>query len=338
VRRSNDRWSGVSEPLRRRATGFLGGLALPLLLLSSPSSAAEGDTPAAVPATELRRELAGHNFIASRFILDPFVSTHVGAETGFGYGSAPGHTFDINGNPVTTANYQVGAFAQYLDYQYGFTDWWAVRASVRILVYSGINGSGLAGIGSTLAVNPTLGTTVSFKVGENLRLGGTLELALGPSVFFNLVEAVTDSIHNGEVTAPVNSFSQFSLRPAFVGAWAIHRALGLTFSLGYQYTSASSTTALTQDVNLLEGDAMLDFDMKELNWVPIGLVAGFTTQFGAAKAKFLSFRYNFGIFYTAVKPLNVGFEIVYNRAPIVANTRVFLSSVIGCLVLEYNFN
>jgi hypothetical protein len=336
VRFANGGSNGVPAQLRHRAAGLLGGLALSLLLLSSPAVAADGE-PAA-PDPPLRRELDGHNFIPSRFTVDPFVSTYVASETGFGYGSAPGRTFDINGTPISTATYQVGAFAQLLDFQYGFTDWWAVRLSARIIVYSGLNSSGLAGIGTALAVNPTMGTTVSFKVGEKLRLGGVLDLAFGPSVFFNLVEGIRDSIQNGEVTVPVNSFSQFTLKPTFVGAWAINRALGMTFSLGYQYTSPSSTTAVTQPVHLLEANAMLDFDMKELNWVPIGLIGGFTTDFGVANAKFVAFRFNFGIFYTAVKPLNVGFEVVYNRAPVVANTQIFLTSLLGLVVLQYNFN
>lgn len=111
--------------IRHGAVGYLGRLALPLVLLSSPSVAAEVDTPSAAPAPPLRRELDEHNFISSRFAQDPFVSTYVGVETGFGYGSAPGRTFDLNGNPTTTANYEVGAFALYLDYQY--------RLSVRLL-------------------------------------------------------------------------------------------------------------------------------------------------------------------------------------------------------------
>jgi hypothetical protein len=322
---------------RHGASGFLGCLALPLVLLALPVVAAEDDTSSAAPAPPLRRELDGHNFISSRFAQDPFVSTYVGSATGFGYGWAPGRTFDLNGQPVSSATYQIAAFTQYLDYQYGFTDWWALRFSVRIFSYSGINSSGVAGIGSSIAANPTLGTTVSFKVGEKLRLGGSFDLEFGPSVFFNFVQAVADSIRNGEVTTLVNSFSQLTLKPAFVGAWAIDRALGLTFSLAYEHSSHSNTSAVTQAVDLLTASAMLDFDMKELNWVPIGLTGGFTTQFGVADAKFLTFRYNFGIFYTAVKPLNVGFEIVYNRAPVVSNTQIFLSSLIGLLVVQYNF-
>lgn len=315
-----------------RAAGSLG--ALLLALHASPSVAAQGDTNPGADTPSLRRELAGHNFIPSKFTLDPFVSTYAGSETGFGYGWAAGRTFDINGHPISTSNYEVGAFAQLLDFQYGFVDWWAVRLSVRIVAYSGINSSGLAGIGTNLETNPTLGTTMSFKVGQRLRLGGSLDFGFGPAVFFNIVQAVVDSIRNGDLTTPVNRLSQFTLKPAFVGAWAIEKSLGMTFSLSYQYTHASSENAAIQ-ANLLAASATFDFDM---NVVPIGLIGGFTTQFSVAQSKFLSFRYNFGIFYTAVKPLNVGFEIVYNRAPVIGNTEIFLSSLIGLLVIQYNFN
>jgi hypothetical protein len=335
--------AGVTQ---RRAQRLLG---LVLLLLGCVlPRVCRAETDSQKPPTdapELRRELAGHNFIPSKFSLDPFVSTYASSETGFGYGSAAGHTFDINGNPLTTADYQVAAFAQFLDFQYGFVDWWAVRLSVRILVYSGINAPGLAGVGSTLSGNPSLGTTVSFKVGEQLRLGGSLDLSFGPAVFFNIVQAVSESIKNCtppgstgcEIASPVNSFSQFTLKPAFVGAWAIDKAVGMTFSLSYQYTNASSANNAIS-ANILSPNVTFDFDMSALNWVPIGLLGGVATEFSVGDVRFRSFRYDFGIYYTGVKPLNVGFEFVYNRAPIVGNTEVFLSSLIGLIILQYNFN
>jgi len=313
-------------------------LAVPAAARADAEAASTAPAVGTAPAEEpLRRELAGHLFMPSRFSLDPFVSTYVGSATGVGIGTAAGHTFDINGNPVTTADYQVGAFAQYLDFQYGFLDWWAVRASVRVFVYSGINTSGLVGVGTSIQVNPTFATTMSFKIGENLRLGGTVEVAFGPAVFFNIVEAVKNSISSGEVTAPLNSFSQFTLKPAVVGAWAISKAFGLTYSLAYQYTNSSASYAAIH-ANLLSVNVLVDFDMYSLKWVPIGLFAGFTTNFSVTDTKFLQYQYNFGIFYTGVRPLDVGLEILYNRSPIVANTNVFLSSVSGLITVVYNFN
>jgi len=335
VSRSGDRRSCAFSPLRPGAASLLPGLILALVLSPSPTRASDPE-PAALIA-EPRRELAGHNFIPSRFADDPFVSTFIASETGAGHGSAPGRTFDLNGKPLGMSTYEVTAFAQYLDFQYGFLDCWAMRLSLRAIADTGTNATGFAGVGATLTVNPTLGTTVSFKVGDRLRLGGRLELGFGPAVFLNLVESVVNSVENGQITAPVNSFSQFTVNPIFVGAWAIHRSLGMTFSVGYQHTYASNENYSTGK-DLAQGKATFDFDMKELNWAPIGLVAGFGTQFSLADPRFLSFRYNFGIFYTAVRPLNVGLEVLFNRAPVIGNTQIFLSSVIGLLEIQYNFN
>jgi hypothetical protein len=310
---------------------------LAVCLLPVSASAAESELLPPAPVPELRRELAGHNFIPSKYSLDPFVSTYAASETGFGYGSAPGRTFDLNGNPVSTADYKAGAFAQYLDFQYGFVDWWAVRAQAKVVIYTGLNDSGLAGIGTNLVVSPSFGTTVSFKVGDRVRLGGALDVSFGPAVFFNIVQAVKKSIDSGEITTPVNSYSQFTIVPAFVGSWAISKPLGVTFSASYQYTHASDDT-VSATASLLSGNVLFDFDMGELNWVPIGLIGGFTTSFAIADTRFLSFQYQFGIFYTGVRPLNVGFEVVYNRAPVVGNSNIFLSSLVGLLVLQYNFN
>ena len=335
--RSGARWSCAFSRLRPGAAGLLPGLLLALLLPPSPTRAADSDPKPAAEVPELRRELAGHNFLPSRFAEDPFVSTYVASETGVGQGSAPGRTYDINGQPLGQSSYEVSAFIQYLAYQYGFLDCWAMRVSLRAIAYTGTNATGFAGLGATLAVTPTLGTTVSFKVGDRLRLGGRLELGFGPAVFLNVVESVVDSVENGEITAPVNSFSQFTINPAFVGAWAIHQSLGMTFSAGFQHTYASNDNYSTGK-DLVQGNVAFDFDMNALKWAPIGFLAGFGTQFSLTEPKFLSFRYNFGIFYTAVRPLNVGLEIVFNRAPVIGNTQIFLSSVIGLLEIQYNFN
>jgi hypothetical protein len=332
--------AALDEEVLRRANGRQ----VPLLLLvclvpfaarAEPDAVSEPSPPNDAPA--LRRELAGHNFIPSKFSLDPFVSTYVSAETGFGYGTAPGHVYDIAGNPIGLADYEAGAFAQLLSFQYGFVDWWAVRASAKIIVYSGLNTSGAAGIGTNAVANAGLGTTLSFKVGDRLRLGGSLDVIFGPSVFFNIIQAVKDSIQNGEITSPVDNTSAFTFNPAFVGAWAIQKWVGFTFSAGYQHTSASSGTN-SATANLIAVNGVFDFDLASLNWVPIGFLGGFETEFSVDSTKFRQFRYQFGVFYTGVKALNVGLEIVYQRAPVVGATDIFLSSVQALIVLQYNFN
>ncbi len=307
-----------------------------LLLCLFPARArAQEDAP------ELRRELAGHNFIPSRFSLDPFVSTYVASETGFGYGTAAGFTYSIAGHPVTLANYEVGGYAQILDYQYGFLPWWAVRVDFQVTGYSGINSSGVAVVGTNAVVKAGLGTTLSWKVGDNLRLGGSLDVTFGPSIFFNILKTVQESIDHGDIVSPVTSAGSYTFQPAFVGAWAIEKWVGFTFSASYQFTNATTQDNLGQTTNaasffLLNG--VFDFDLNPACKVPIGFLAGFQTAFSASQTRFLQFRWQTGIFYTAVKPLNVGLEIDYVRAPVVGSTEVFLSSLLGLIVLQYNFN
>ncbi len=326
---------------RRSARQSL-ALVVPLLFLCPALAWADADGSQAADATpELRRELAGHNFIPSRFSLDPFTSTYVATETGFGYGTAPGHTFNIAGQPISTANYEVGGYAQLLDYQYGFLPWWAVRVGVELIVYSGINGSGAAAVGTNAVGKGSVGTTLSWKVGDNLRLGGSFDASFGPSIFFNVLKSVQDSIDVGNIVSPIVSAGSYSLQPAFVGAWAIQNWVGLTFSLAYFYTNAttsSSVTGVTNSISLLAANAIFDFDLKPACKVPIGFLLGFQSEFSVNATEIRQYRYQAGIFYTDVKPLNVGLEIIYQRAPVVGNTNVFLSSVQGLIVLQYNFN
>ncbi len=305
----------------------------------APVTAAPAPTPG---LPELRRELGGHLFIPSKFTDDPFVSTYVASETGIGTGWAPGRTYDICGTvvcpgPGAAATYRVGAFAQVLDYQYGFLDWWAVRVGAQVVVYSGTNSTGFAGVGTNANLSFSAGTTMSFKVGENLRLGGSFDFKMGPAVFLNVVQGFVDSIKGGEIVTPVNSFTQISLNPAFVGAWSISRLIGMVFNVNYQYTHGSNEE-LGSTANLLGTNILFDFDLNSVNVAPIGFLAGFATNFSVDSTKFLEFRYQFGIMYTGVRALDAGLEIVYNRAPVVGNTNIFLSSVLGLIVIQYNFN
>jgi hypothetical protein len=318
--------------------------ALVLSLLSLGPSAAWADADAPAPPAdvpELRRELAGHNFIPSRYSLDPFNSTYVSSETGFGYGTATGHTFDIHGNPISVADYQVGAYAQFLSFQYGFLDWWSVRATLELVVFSGLNTPGVVAVGTNAFGRGSFGTTMSWKVGDNLRLGGSFDFGIGPSVFFNILNAVQDSIDAGNIVAPVTSTGSYSLEPAFVGAWAIQKWVGLTFSLAYLFNNATSTnsvTGQTNSISLLAANALFDFDLKPACDVPLGFLAGFETEFSANATAFRQYRWQFGMFYTGVKQLNAGAEVVYQRAPVVGATQIFLSSLQVFLVLQYNFN
>ncbi len=336
----------TKEASCKRAPGRVAAVLASLLCLVPAVARADADADASTPASspappELRRELAGHNFIPSRYSLDPFVSTYVSSETGFGYGTASGHTFDIHGNPISAADYQVGAYAQFLNFQYGFLPWWSVRASLELIVYSGVNTSGVVAVGTNAFGRGGFGTTMSWKVGDNLRLGGSFDFGIGPSVFFNILQSVQDSIDSGNIVAPVTSAGSYSFEPAFVGAWAIQKWVGFTFSLAYLFNNATSTNAIsgeTNSVSLMALNGLFDFDLKPACDVPIGFLAGFQTEFSVNATTFRKYRWQFGMFYTGVKALNTGVEIVYQRAPVVGNTEVFLSSLQVLLVLQYNFN
>ncbi len=317
-----------------------------LLCLVPAAARADADADATAPAAspappELRRELAGHNFIPSRNALDPFVSTFASSETGFGYGTATGHTFDLGGHPISTADYQVGGYAQFLDFQYGFFDWWAVRVGVELLVYSGINSAGVVAVGTNAVGRGGFSTTMSWKVGDNLRLGGSLQFGIGPSIFFNILQSVQDSINSGDIVSPVVSAGSFTIEPAFVGAWAIAKWVGLTFSLAYTYNNATTKntiTGVTNSISLLSAGALFDFDLDPACGVPLGFLLGFSPEFSVNATAFRQWKYQTGIYYTGVKPLNIGLELVFQRAPVIGATSVFLSSLQGLLMIQYNFN
>src|SRR4029453_11291827 len=122
----------------RQFRGTLVGVYASLAVVAS-SWAAEPEAP--------RRQLGPHLFIPRVAIDDPFTTTTVGSETGFGYATAEGPTFDLNGKPGTRADYKIIAYSQAFSGQWGIFDWWALRVRATGLVYSGANGPAAPGGG-----------------------------------------------------------------------------------------------------------------------------------------------------------------------------------------------
>jgi len=153
-------------------------LAVATLLGSFEAAAEEQSEP-------VRRQLGEHVFIPRIEVFDPFTTSDLASTTGFAYGTAGGPTFNLQGQPVNLADYQIVAYSQSFTGQWGIADWWALRVLVNGLLYTGANGSALAGIGVNGVVRGGAGTTFSWHVAPTFRLGLLVDVAFGPSIGIN---------------------------------------------------------------------------------------------------------------------------------------------------------
>ena len=295
--------------------------------------AAHAEEPASEP---LRRQLGEHVFIPRLEVLDPFTTTDVASTSGFGYGTAGGPTFNLQGQQINLADYQIVAYAQSFSGQWGIADWWAIRLTANGTLYTGANGSALAGIGVNGVVRGGAGTTFSWKVAPTLRLGVLVDVTFGPSIGINILEAIQRSMSEGTVVTPVHSTSSTVISPTLSVAWSFARGWGLLVNGTYSH---SSVTANEDDVGIdqLQIQGALDLDLKELGSIPMGFGLNFSSSYSMGDQKFRRYIYGLGIFYTGRKELTLGLELALRRAPL-GTQDVFVKSYYALISLRYSFN
>jgi hypothetical protein len=289
-----------------------------------------------VPLESLRRELGDHVFIPRLAVLNPFTTSDVATTSGFGYGTAGGPTFDLQGKPINLADYQIVAYSQSFSGQWGIADWWAIRLIANGTLYTGANGSALAGIGVNGVVRGGAGTTFSWHVAPSLRLAVLVDVSFGPSLGINILEAIQKSISDGTVETPVHSTSSTVITPTLSGAWSFARGWGLIVNASYSH----STVSANEDdvgVDQLEFQGALDLDLKELGSIPMGFGVDFSSSYSVGDQKFRRYVYGLGFFYTGRKELTLGLELALRRAPL-GTQDVFVKSYYALISLRYSFN
>lgn len=312
----------------RRIPGALLGA---LLVLTAFTVGAEEPAP-----EPLRRQLGEHVFIPRLEVSNPFTTSDVASTSGFAYGTGGGPTFNLQGQPVSLADYQIVAYSQSFAGQWGIADWWALRLVVDGTLYTGANGSALAGIGVNGVVRGGAGTTFSWHVAPTLRLGVLLDVTFGPSIGISILEAIQRSTSEGTVQTPVHTSSSTVISPTLSVAWSFARGFGLIVNGRYSH---SSVTANEDSVGAdqLQIEGALDFDLKELGSIPMGFGVNASSAYSVGDQKFRRYVFGVGIFYTGRKELTLGLELALRRAPL-GTQDVFVKSYYALISLRYSFN
>ena len=305
-------------------------LGMATLLAAIPTGAEE-------PAASLpRRGLGEHVFIPRLTVYNPFTTTDVASTSGFAYGTAGGPTFTIQGETTNLADYQIVAYSQTFSGQWGISDWWAIRLIADGTIYSGANGSAVAGIGVNGVVRGGAGTTFSWKVLPTFRLGLLLDVTFGPSIGISILDAIRESVASGSVETPVRSSSSTVITPTLSSAWAFARGFGLLFNVSYTHNTVTvEEDSASVDSHQIQG--AVDLDLKELASIPMGFSLNVSSAYSIGDEKFRRYVYGLGIFYTGRPELTLGLELALRRAPL-GTQDVFVKSYYALISLRYSFN
>jgi len=292
-------------------------LALVLVAVLPTAVMADQEAAAAEPAKAApssKRELDGHVFAPSLFVIPPFRETTFQLGLLYGVGNATGPTYDSSGNVTGTQDLSLAALAQTFNYEYRFLEWLSAGVTAVTLAYTGITGASVVSIGAQVGI----GLGAEVKLGHRFGPVETallLDVSYAPQYGFLIADAILRALrdHVLDPAAALETTHSLTLSPTLAAAWAPFPALGLTGNLGYVFKSVrlSGTDILEQSAILIGVEA--DFDFGKISSTPIGLLASYRLSNPVAGDFPRVQDISGGISYTGRPELGLGLEIGSRR-------------------------
>ena len=306
-------------------------IALIALLLVPFSVLAQTPTP---PAEGMgggsagSRVLDGHLFLPSDVVEDPFTTTYLDESTGFGYASFRADQYDNGGYVVGKSQYHLGALGQEFKFQLGILNSWAIRLAAAGTVLSGIDADSALTAGATLGYTLSTGVTYSFMQGR-VRMAGAFDFEYAPTYSFSPVNALVNTLNTLKIDTGTlfTSSDNIRLRPAFLIAIGLNPSLGLRGVIDYTQEFVRSTE--TSSNGAFDLGAAVDFDLRSLTPLPLGLLAGYKVTVPTSRDSW-GHQFTLGLFYTAQRNLGLGIQTALQlpTAPTgISNYFVFLASL-----------
>lgn len=296
------------------------------------SSKTEGEEAASGADQEIKQDrklpiLDGHRFIPSSTVPDPFITTYLRSNTGFGLLLDASIPVLTEADTIAVLEGDIAFALLGFEYQQAIVDFLALRIGFGGAIRTGTNGETLLAEGLNATYSFAVGLTGRVFRTENFLLSVVADyannklIAMDPFGFAQRVteecadapdipQCILDSDEELLVTGTSNAITGGAR-----GAWSPIDWFGLRgrVELGagdaFDPESSFSTTILNLGV-------AADVDLLEVTAVPLGFLLGFDGQlFGrrgsdiAESAK----RFNLGLFYTGRQEFSVGVEGIFGR-------------------------
>jgi hypothetical protein len=265
--------------------------------------------------------IAGHAFIPSTFIRDPFVRTFL--QTGLGFGS----TLNYAPPPVTVKGrtlsgskgdllFAIGLF----EYQYALRPWLGVRARLEMTGRLADETSTLVAQGVTLFYGFDLGWLVKLVSGERFFVSGSLGVKNTSTTDVYIQRFIEGIIDSGKIV-PGNKLVMAT--PALrgsagvQGAYVLSRLTGVTIAGTLDY--GESMDRGEPDKWYYSLSMAFDFNLRSHNGVPLGFIVGGKTGTGPdlQGTDERSSQTIFGrIAYTGAEQFALGLDVGYQFIPI----------------------
>lgn len=279
--------------------------------------------------------LAGHAFIPSSFIKDPFVRTYF--RTGLGFGSTANLTVStatVNGKPVVGVTGSLLFAVLEAEYQYALRRWLAVRGRLNVIGRMADETPTLIAQGVTLVSGFELGWLFRAAESERFSASGSLGIKNSSTTDVYLQRFIDGIVEAGEIL-PGNRLVQST--PTLRGTAGLHGAYALS-----HLTGVTITGNLDYGESMTRGEAekwyysiavAFDFNLHSQSGVPVGFVVGGRTGSapdlqGVEKGTVQNI---FGrIAYTGAEAFALGLDLGYEFFPVrdMPEKQNFLSAVV----------
>jgi hypothetical protein len=279
--------------------------------------------------------LAGHEFVSSSFVEDPFVRTFL--RTGLGFGITPEMQVPLLKVNGKTYYGEIGSLiygVMDVEYQQAIRDWIAIRARLSVIGRMADGAQAIIAQGITLMSGFELGWRFRVAETERFSISGSAGVKNKGFTDVYLQRYIDGILENGEIL-PQNKIVQST--PLLLGtvggegAYALSDLTGLTVSASLDYGESADRNA--GDKWYYSIAAMADFNFRHHGGTPVGFVVGGRTSLSPAGAGVANgtTQLLFGrIAYTGGADFALGLDLCYEWIPIrgLEKKQGFLSAVV----------
>ena len=296
--------------------------------------------------------LEGHRFIPTSTVPDPFITSYLRSNTGFGFLLDANIPIQSPGDSIVVLQGDIAFAVLGFEYQQAIVDFLALRIGFGGAVRTGTNGETLIAEGLSATYSFNFGVTGRVLHSENFILSAVADFAsnkiigVDPFGWAERVaaecgglpeEEVAECILNSEEDLLTSGRSN-AITGGARGAWSPATWFGLRGRVEFGAGDAFDPEA-DLGTTILNLGAVADIDLIEVTTVPIGFLLGYDAELFGSRGSDIAesaTRFNLGLFYTGRKEFSVGVETLWGRVNLTQSEDRVDSSTIN-LRLRYFF-
>lgn len=298
---------------------------------SSEATGEDADSSADQEIVQNRRlpVLQGHRFIPTSTVPDPFITSYLRSNTGFGFLLDANIPVQAPGDSIAVLQGDIAFAVLGFEYQQAIVDFLALRIGFGGAVRTGTNGETLIAEGLSATYSFNFGVTGRVLRSENFILSAVADfgsnkiIGIDPFGWAERVAAECGDLPEEEVAECILNTDEDLLASgrsnAITGgaraAWSPATWFGLRGRVEFGAGDAFDPEA-DLGTTILNLGAVADIDLLEVTPVPIGFLLGYDAELFGSRGSDVAesaTRFNLGLFYTGRKEFSVGVETLWGR-------------------------